>query len=80
MVIYSQILIWGQSTICLLVLCLLNLVGAKIPKLFAAMVPLGIEAGSDVIVEPVDSGFWSQTVVEEVGTKGVRGYCTVVHG
>lgn len=41
MVIYSQILMWGQSACCLFVLCIGNLFGAAIPELFAAMVPLG---------------------------------------
>ena len=37
MIIYSQIVIWGQSTCCLLVLCILNKLGADVPDLFAAM-------------------------------------------
>lgn len=42
MIIYSQIVIWGQSTACLLVLCVLNKLGFDIPDLFAAMIPLGL--------------------------------------
>jgi hypothetical protein len=43
MIIYSQILMWGQSMCCLGVLVVLNIfAGLKIPKLFAAMVPLGM--------------------------------------
>jgi hypothetical protein len=41
MVIYSQILMWGQSSCCLLAICVLNSMGSKIPPMFAAMVPLG---------------------------------------
>ena len=54
MVIYSQILMWGQSTCCLLALCVLNAFGCQIPKLFAAMVPLGLEAGADIVVKPIE--------------------------
>jgi hypothetical protein len=43
MVIYNQILIWGQSTCCLVVVLLLNSFGASVPNTFAAMVPLGVE-------------------------------------
>lgn len=42
MVIYSQILMWGQSACCILALCIVNFFGAGVPTLFAAMVPLGI--------------------------------------
>ncbi len=46
MIIYSQILMWGQSTCCLIVLCILNYYfNGQIPSLFPAMIPLGIEAG-----------------------------------
>ena len=51
MVIYSQILMWGQSACCLLTLCFVNLFKGNVPKLFAAMVPLGLEAGADIVVE-----------------------------
>ena len=58
MVIYSQILMWGQSACCLLVLCIVNSFNAKIPKLFAAMVPLGLEAGADIVVDqPVGGAY-----------------------
>ena len=50
MVIYSQILMWGQSMCCIFVLCVVNFFGCGVPKLFAAMVPLGLEAGADVTV------------------------------
>ena len=78
MVIYSQILIWGQSTCCLLILCIVNAFGAKIPNLFAAMVPLGVEAGSDVSTVSVSTNnFWSQTVVEEAESLGMMSICFV---
>lgn len=51
MVIYSQLLTWGQTTCCLLLVYIGNtFFGAKIPRDFAAMVPLGLEAGSDITV------------------------------
>jgi biotin transporter BioY len=51
MVIYSQILNWGQTTLCLLLVCIGNtFFNAKIPRAFAAMVPLGLEAGADISV------------------------------
>lgn len=75
MVIYSQILIWGQSTCCLLALCLCNAVGAEIPGLFAAMVPLGVEAGDDVVAMPVYKEFWSPTIVQEAESLGLVAAC-----
>ena len=79
MVIYSQVLMWGQSTCCLAVLCLLNAFGAQIPKGFAAMVPLGVEAGADVVVKTTANSdhFWSATVVEEAESLGLCAACVV---
>ena len=51
MVIYSQLLNWGQTTCCLLFVCISNSIfGMGIPSAFAAMVPLGIEAGADIVL------------------------------
>ena len=78
MVIYSQILIWGHSTICLVALLALNACGAGIPPLFAALVPLGIEAGSDIIVAPDLEGnvnLDSRIVVEESESLGLVAAC-----
>lgn len=51
MVIYSQVLNWGQSSCCILFVCIANTFsGANIPKLFSVMVPLGLEAGADVVI------------------------------
>lgn len=75
MVIYSQILIWGHSTVCLLACVFFNALGAGIPPLFAAMVPLGIEAGTDIIVAPSQSDVDTQIVVEESESLGLVAAC-----
>ena len=42
MIIYSEIVVWGQSGCCLLVLSLLNgIFNMKIPHQYATVVPLG---------------------------------------
>jgi hypothetical protein len=62
MIIYSQILLWGQSTCCLAGFCALQyLWPSSGHELFPAMIPLAIEAGGDVIVSSAYSSFWSQT-------------------
>ena len=71
MVIYSQILKWGQTSLCLMMCCCLELIGRGVPNLFAAMVPLGVEAGNDVIPTPVYNNFWSATVVQEAESLGI---------
>mmetsp|Transcript_37893 Transcript_37893/g.38579 ORF Transcript_37893/g.38579 Transcript_37893/m.38579 type:complete len:787 (-) Transcript_37893:26-2386(-) len=71
MVIYSQILTWGQTSLCLAIICLSKMIGLHIPSLFAAMVPLGVEAGNDVVPTPVYNNFWSVTVVEEAESLGI---------
>ena len=43
MVVYSQIIIWGHSFCCLVLLILLNMFGGGVHPLFAAMVPVGLE-------------------------------------
>eukprot|EP00601_Ochromonadales_sp_CCMP2298_P030629 CAMPEP_0173332564 /NCGR_PEP_ID=MMETSP1144-20121109/4420_1 /TAXON_ID=483371 /ORGANISM="non described non described, Strain CCMP2298" /LENGTH=516 /DNA_ID=CAMNT_0014277457 /DNA_START=53 /DNA_END=1600 /DNA_ORIENTATION=- len=78
MVIYSQILNWGQTTCCLLLLCLANtFFGAQIPNIFAAMVPLGLEAGSDVVLSSRHKTDWTQTVVEEAESLGMMVVCVL---
>eukprot|EP01035_Chromulina_nebulosa_P022300 gene22300-28882_t len=73
MIIYSQILLWGQSTCCLIAFCLLNFIisRAHIPSMFPAMIPLGIEAGGDIIISTTYSSFWSETVMEEAESLGL---------
>jgi hypothetical protein len=75
MVIYSQILSWGQSSICLLISCIMANLNIPTPKLFPAMVPLGLEAGSDVLPTAVYNNYWSQTVVQEAETLGLLTCC-----
>ena len=71
MVIYNQILTWGQSTICLLLMCFYNLFDKSIPPLFAAMVPLGLEAGLEINPTRFFRHFWSPTIVEEAESLGL---------
>lgn len=78
MVIYSQILIWGHSTVCLLTIIILNVFKSEIPPLFAAIIPLGIEAGTDIIIAPTigsSGSLDSQTVVEESESLGLVAAC-----
>lgn len=79
MIIYSQILIWGQSMCCLLCVVILGLVGIRFPTSFAAMVPLGVEAGGDVNISPkyADLWSWSQTIVEEAESLGMIFTCVL---
>ena len=77
MVIYSQILIWGHSTVCLFALCVMNSMGAEIPALFAAVIPLGIEAGTDIVVTPISGAVDVQTVVEESESLGLVAACVM---
>lgn len=75
MIIYSQILMWGQSTCCLFAVCLANLCGGNIPVLFPAMIPLAIEAGTDLNIVVATSKAWSHTVVEEAESLGMVAIC-----
>jgi len=51
MMVYSQLLIWGHSFCCLLVLAVGGLFSNSVPKYYyAALVPNGIETGGDVII------------------------------
>ena len=75
MVIYSQILIWGQSCVCLLIYCLFYLHTPSVPHLVSAMVPLGIEVGDDVIPTAIYKHSWSKTVVQEAESLGLFTAC-----
>ena len=51
MMVYSQMLIWGHSFCCLLVLAVMGLYSKSVPQYYyAALVPNGIETGGDVII------------------------------
>jgi len=72
MLIYSQILGWGQSAISLLVVCLLRISGSNVPDLYAAMIPLGLEAGTDISATlHIKHKDWSPAVVEEAESLGL---------
>ena len=80
MIVYSQILIWGQSSVCLLLCTVMNTIpqmNKAFPNLFSGMVPLGIEAGPDVIPTAVYKNLWSQTVVQEAETLGLFACCVL---
>ena len=78
MIIYNQILTWGMSTICLALMCVYNHYDPSIPPLFAAMIPLGLEAGLEINPTRLYQHFWSTTVVEEAESLGLM--CTAVMG
>ena len=77
MVIYSQILIWGQSTCCIAFICVVYTFSSleaqrSFPSIFAALVPLGLEAGDDVAVPTsLVAHEWSKTIVEEAESLGL---------
>ena len=80
MLIYSQILTWGQTTICLLLSILLTSgLGVRVPLYLPAMVPLGLEAESDVYPSHYPSGkyMWSQHVVEDAEAFGIHITCVI---
>lgn len=82
MLIYSQILGWGQSAVCLIMISIMQFGGYDVPTQFASMVPLGMEAGTDVsstmvssIISPTHSRDsqkkWSLAVIEESESVGL---------
>lgn len=74
MVIYYQILVWGQSVVCLAALELLLRFGVNIPILFAGIVPLGLEQGHDIVsANYYDS--WSETILGESESLGLLAAC-----
>lgn len=76
MIIYSQIIIWGQSACCLFVIIIGNMFHADLPHLFAATVPLGLEAGSDVVVSlTMEKHEYFGTIVEESESLGMLITC-----
>eukprot|EP00605_Chrysophyceae_sp_TOSAG23-4_P000184 GSChrysophyteH1.ASY1.ANO1.218.1 assembled CDS len=55
MMVYSQILIWGQSAICLLAICASNrFFGMNIKWQYGTLVPTGVETGTDVLMTSSD--------------------------
>jgi hypothetical protein len=79
MLIFSQILGWGQSAVCLSVICISQSLGYDIPNELASMVPLGLEAGTDVSstivsnspVESLDHKNMQLAIMEETESLGL---------
>lgn len=80
MVMYGQILTWGQSGCCLLVLSIAEILDIPIPPHFATIVPLGLESGEHIvalnyITDPVDVSKrgtkWAHTVLAESEALGL---------
>ena len=82
MLIYSQILGWGQSAVCLTMISVMQMFGFMVPAQYASMVPLALEAGTDVSSTMVDTVFapghspesqkkWSLAVIEEAESLGL---------
>ena len=74
MLIYNQLLIWGQSSCCLLLSLILYFIGIKVPLFFSPMVALGLEAESDIHPSLMPQGKyqWSQQVVEDSESLGLH--------
>ena len=82
MLIYSQILGWGQSAVCLCVVIFMDMIGYSVPTQYASMIPLGLEAGTDVSSTMVSmtkspdhthksTQMWSLAVIEEAESIGL---------
>ena len=73
MLIYSQVLSWGQTCVCLALSICIALCGVRFPLYFPAMVPLGLEAESDIYPSQYPSGkyMWSQQVSDDVSVYGL---------
>lgn len=81
MLIYSQIIGWGQSAVCLVTLTILESFGHSAPMDYASMIPIGLEAGTDVyantIARPSSASdearrrMWSLAVIEEAESIGL---------
>jgi hypothetical protein len=84
MMLYSEILIWGQSACCLLVLCICNWLGFNIPHQFATVIPIGVESG-ETAIRSLTSGNLKidpetiYTLVQEAETLGLLGSSLLPH-
>ena len=76
MMFYSQILAWGQTTCCLLVTCIYNLFShSAIPFAFPTLVPLGLEAGNDVVLSSAQRVTTSIVLLYTVSILWYSHYC-----
>jgi hypothetical protein len=77
MIIYSQILIWGQSLCCLLVILAFRLATGKNAdySIYGTLVPLGLEAGDDVGIGIINkyrlSSVFERGVIEDAESLGL---------
>ena len=87
MVIYSQILTWGQSGCCLLLLCIFTGFNIRVPSQFATIVPLGIESGEQIeALRHIDATnvigvrhevHWVKIVLQESESLGLLAVCII---
>lgn len=68
MLVYSQVLIWGQSCVALLTVGLLRIGNPDVSPFLGALVTMGLETGRDVMsfssTEIV--GDWAEEVIQDI--------------
>ena len=79
MLFYTQILIWGQTALCL-GLCVVMSIGreVKVPTMYGVLVPAGLEQGTDLLIDSTTIGAspFITTVLEEAQSLGL--ICTCI--
>lgn len=79
MLIYSQILVWGQTALCL-GLCVIMSMGTEVvPPLYGVLVPAGLEQGTDLLIDSTTIGaqHFITTVLEEAQSLGLICTCVI---
>ncbi len=79
MIIYFQILIWGQSMCCIILIYFFKVFfNLEVPLLYAAVIPLGLEVGTDSVGYNDKNNKLFPILVEETESLGLLVICIVL--
>jgi len=71
MLLYSQVILWGQTVVSLLVVCVYQYVGFEVSPYVAPLITMGLEAGYDILPATIVGGKWTMEVVQLADTLGL---------
>lgn len=71
MLLYLNVITWGQSFACTLITSILTTCGANVPVEYGALVPLGLEQGTDFLMEASELTESHAIVAEEAESLGL---------
>mmetsp|Transcript_12151 Transcript_12151/g.15916 ORF Transcript_12151/g.15916 Transcript_12151/m.15916 type:complete len:777 (-) Transcript_12151:381-2711(-) len=71
MLLYSQVVLWGQTFVSLAVVCAYLAAGVEVSPFVAPLITMGLEAGRDIMPADIVGGKWTKEVVQLADSLGL---------